>query len=495
MGFLVLQGLTAPEAQGLGFATLQSLMSQHDITTVEDLLPALPESLRSQYVLMFHSRGLQGASYARPRVLMFGDDATLVVTFNGDDAEPGYDAVETMEFDASSSNFLFREIRFNGSGSGPMISEINPSRCRACHGTPARPVWDTPPSWPGAYGERYQLGLSRDEAKGIREFLAIQPTHARYKSLLSPDRFAERDTYVTSATATYNGRSVEPPNARLSSLLTRLNTRVIMAGLVDRPAYASHRFVLLAAAEGDCGPLADFYPRALRVSFDVQLRDYRAAHARVDAQQDVAKSHRLSAAGTLQPRGVHSVDLAPLRFVVERGLGASTESWTLALEGNTFDLAAPPGTWTLREALFQEVAAADAKFASLRGYRTFVAGDAYCKRLAESSERELSAWYSSHPELPPPTNPVGFDVIPPVVNICASCHTGEVAPQIPFASPDELGPRLRAGNYPHGRLLDEVLYRLSDAAGNSRMPRGFLLPDEQNQALKSYFIRLANMPN
>ncbi len=493
-----------PCAQALGFASLQTLISERAITTVDDLVKALPEPLRAQYTLVFHSRSLQGANYANPRVVLFGYDATLVVTFNGDPAEGGYDSVETVEFDAATDSFRFREIQFNGTGTPPTVSDVNPHRCGLCHGSPARPIWDTPPSWPGVYGERYLRGLSSEEAKGIREFLAIQPTHPRFRSLIAPGRFAERDTYVTSSAAGYNGHLTEPPNARLSSLLARLNARAIMGRLASSPGYVSHRYVLLAAAEGDCGPLDEFYPRSLRAPLGVQLREYLASHARIDAQQDAAKSRRLGKTDALRSRATRPVDMGKLRFVVERGLGGSTDSWTLALESNTFDLAAPPDTWSVREALFQEVATADGALADLRSYRTFAPSDAYCRLLAERSRQALEDWYASQPAILPVATPndSGVRIVaaieggaPPAIRLCATCHTGEIAPQIPFGSPGELALRLGGGGFPHGRLLDEVLYRLSEAAGDKRMPRGTLLAAEQVQALKSYFVGLANQPN
>jgi hypothetical protein len=498
---VVLQGSMMPCARALGLSSLRALISERAITSVDGLLEALPEPLRAEYTLVFHSRSLQDASYANPRVLLFGDDATLVVTFNGDPAARGFDAVETMEFDTSTESFRFQEIKFNGASAPPTFSDINPPRCSICHGSPARPVWDTPPSWPGVYGERYLRGLSAEEEKGIKEFLAIQPTHLRYKLLVAPDRFAERDTYVTSSSVAYNGRTTEPPNARLSSLLARLNTRAIMGRLVSSPAYASHRYVLLAAAEGDCGPLDEFYPHSLRAPLGVQLREYLASHARIDAQQDASKSRRLGATEPLPPRSTRPVDMGQLRFVVERGLGGSTDSWTLALESNTFDLAAPPGTWSVREALIKEVVTADRTLADLRQYRTFGPGDAYCRLLAERSRQALEGWYVSRPVSVPVATRTDSGTrevatiettVPPTIKLCATCHTGEVAPQIPFGSPGDLAPRLGTGSYPHGRLLDEVLYRLSAAAGNERMPRGTLLADEQVQALKAYFVGLAS---
>src|SRR5262249_19298254 len=151
--------------------------------------------LRSHYVLMFRSRSLHGSSFAHPRAILFDPEARFVVSFNGDAGQAGFTALETMEFDDSDKSFKFREITFPsfapyfapraealgaskgkpGAGAqgaakgepsearsangGVNISHPNPPRCLRCHGEPARPVWDTHPEWPGAYGERYDAGV------------------------------------------------------------------------------------------------------------------------------------------------------------------------------------------------------------------------------------------------------------------------------------------------------------------------------------------------
>lgn len=499
---LALLGVAPSRAGAQDFASLQAQISAHGITTIEALVQGLPVALRAQYTLAFDSRSLQGASYINPRAILFGDDASLVITFNGDPSERGYDAVETMEFDASTRSFRFREIRFGEPGAPPTISGSNPARCTACHGTPARPIWDTAPSWPGVYGERYGSGLSAQEARGIRGYLALQPTHPRYRALLGSRRFGERDTYVTSSAAMYNAQSAEPPNARLSTLLTQLNTRAIMATLRSQPGYEAHRYVLLAAAEGDCGPLAEFYPPALRASLGFQLRDVLGSLKRVGQQQAAAKSARLAGGRTLWSGRNPPLDMGELRFVAERGLGISTESWTLAFERNTYDLAAPPGTWSLGEALFEAVTATDSSLADLHAYHSVDSGEAYCKQLRERSQKALEVWYSTAAGSVPRAGRSDTAAIVPALDagirrsapaaLCVACHSGEIAPHIPFNNPEALARLLAGGHYPRGRLLDEILYRLSDVAATERMPRGRLLTRDEVGILETYFVGLAN---
>ena len=177
---LLLTATLSAQGSDFGFDSLQQLIARQSINSVDGLIAALPEDLRSHYTLVFESRSLQEANFANPRAILFGSHATLILTYNGEPAERGYDAVETMEFDGSAQRFLFREIQFLGGSAH--FSAANPPRCVACHGSPARPIWDTPPSWPGVYGQRYHAGLSGAERSGMAAFLARQPQ----SSALSP---------------------------------------------------------------------------------------------------------------------------------------------------------------------------------------------------------------------------------------------------------------------------------------------------------------------
>ena len=490
---------TLCKAADFGFESVRELIQTRGITSVEGLIEALPADLRSHYTLVFASRSLQEASTAYPRAILFGSDAEFIVSFNGDPAKRGNSEIETMEFDSHSNSFLFRELQFPADKGGQVsISETNSARCVACHGQPARPIWDTPPSWPGVYGERYGAGLSAKEAQGMREFLALQPTHVRYRQLLGAAAFAERTTYVGSATAVYNGVKTTPPNAQLSALLTALNNRSIMSEMASSPAFDAHRYVLLAAAEGSCGPLPDYYPAAMSRTIAAQLREFRRTSAATDRLQAATLAARLAGASGGYRRGAAAARVVELRFVVERNLGLTTRHWTLALEGNTYDLSAPEGTQSLAQVLFEWIAVNDPELRGLHHYRSFTGDDRYCEHLRRQSLGALEAWYSAHPlpEVPAVAPPSASSQTasasgPELLQRCATCHTGKIAPFIPFADPDALARSLLTGSYPHGRLLDEILFRLAPEAGSKSMPLGIAVSEAQRHALEEYFLGFA----
>src|SRR5208282_4762976 len=77
------------------FQALQLLIERDRIGSIEAVLTALPTDLRSHYVLVFSSRSSQQASFRNPRAILYGSDAHLMLSFNGDPAEHGYQTLET----------------------------------------------------------------------------------------------------------------------------------------------------------------------------------------------------------------------------------------------------------------------------------------------------------------------------------------------------------------------------------------------------------------
>ena len=477
------------------FEALNQALESGQVGSVEGLVATLPADLLSEYTLAFASRSLQGASYASPRAILFGTDATFIVTFNGGPPARGHATVETMEFDASASRFVLREIAFaaNGDPAGRTISAPNPARCLACHGNPAQPIWDLPPSWPGIYGERYGAGLSAPEKAGIAAFLARQRSQARYAKLVRPERFAERATYVATVKSVYNGASIEPPNARLSGLLGAMNARAILAELASHPAFAAHRYVLLAQSSAGCGAPDAYYPAAEQAAVRRDFLSFRQRSLAADAREAGVKARRRAGTGSSTRGAGATSELEALRFVTERGLGLSTAHWSLALEHGAAAPSAAAGASTLEQGLFEMIAAGEAALADRAAYRGYTPTDGYCAYLRRASRSALSAWYEGHPVAPAAAVAPGPTGTPPLalVERCAGCHTGDVAPAIPFTRPEALASRLLEGDYPHGRLLEEILYRLAPAAGAARMPRGTSLGAADQQALEDYFVSLA----
>jgi protein SCO1/2 len=520
--------LTAPAyAGGFDFAALQSLLQRGNAAGVDELIAALPFTLRSRYTLVFDSRSLQGATFRDPRVILYGPDAHLVVTFNGDSSQRGFQTVETMEFEPETREFRFRELQFPQHGSGSTavsVSEVNPERCARCHGTPARPLWDTHPLWPGAYGEHYGGGLSAAESAGLTSFLAQQPQHPRYRNLLNIKRFAEPATFRETAARRYSGTQEEPPNAELANLLTQLQFQSITRNLARQARFPLFQYALLGISENACGPVEDFYPSALWRAQRSRFQEFARATTVANSRQSQLKDLRAVIDMQRHAAGQSTAaadNLAGLRYVTETGLGISTRGWSLALEAGTYDFTLSPFAMVnVRDALLAEVASHDERVRELSLYATSSDGDRYCnylKRRSRAALQEASTELNT-PLAPAPASPAATaspaaaaapaPTAPPVaaattaaerhpsppgaLTQCINCHESGAAPLHPFSRPELLQKELRAHSSPHGTLLDEIRFRLSPDAGARGMPLGMILPENEKQTLLDYFAALAS---
>jgi mono/diheme cytochrome c family protein len=493
-----------PAATAMSFAELERLIAERNVRSIEDLLPLLPADLRSRYVLMFRSRSLHGSSFAHPRAILFDPEARLVLSFNGDSGQAGFNDLETMQFDDGDQSFEFREIAFPvdaDHSASVQISKPNPEACLKCHGEPARPIWDTHPTWPGAYGERYDAGLTAVERSGLQDFLREQPTHPRYRYLLAVDRFANPETFRPSARTRYESDERLPPNAELGAALGRLNFEAIVHRLESRPEFDSTQYLLLAALGNDCGRLDAFVPDAQRAGVEDALGRFVAASARANVAQAQLKRLRTVGADRSDPGGYGQVGgIEPLdrfRFVVETRFGLPTSQWTTALEKGSYDFA-----WSalapaeMASYLRKRVERDNPELKALADFRTFSERDPYCAYLARRSRAALATVRpvvpiasDQTPEAPAPAH--GAARTQALLNQCASCHLGGVGPHLPLDRPPELAALLRGGHFAHGTLMDEIRWRLAPQAGAARMPLGSNLGDEEREALLDYFTAVA----
>jgi hypothetical protein len=505
IGGLLCVAIKAAAAAEFDFSALRSVIETRQVNSVEELVPLLPAALRSRYALIFSSRSLQQATYSAPRVILYGSDAHLVLTFNGHVSQRGFNTVETLEF-GPDKRFRLREIRFPppGSNAAVFFSEPNPATCQVCHGSPARPVWDSWPLWPGAYGQRYDAPLSAQERAGLESFLAQQASHPRYRQLLGIQRLADPETFHLTQNKRYAGVLHEPPNAELGALLDGLAVESLVRQLREQTGFAAYEYALLGLAGGDCGAVADFLPSAARGTALMGLRRLTDTSALANRWAVTLKEQRLGAlgepAGADRPRAESmaavppAAALVPLRLIAEGGLAMNTDTWTLALEKGTYDFTLSPGTRpTLRDALLTEVADQDPTVAELSSYATSVDGNRYCRYLQRRSQAALGGarnvaasvdWSLSDRTRPAVLHPQQ------ALQICAGCHESGPAPHIPFLQESALKHALLSETKPRARLLDEVLFRLSPDAADGRMPLGSRLSDEERGELERYFVAL-----
>lgn len=169
------------------FKDLVSLIQTRDVRSVEDAIPLLPASMRSNIALVYRSRSIQGGSPENPRAILFTDDGSTVVSFNGLESQRGGDHIEIVSFDPAAARFQFSTIAFSAGAKAQVVE--NAQNCLGCHGrndADLHPVWDPGLVWRGAYGSQndaFSDPAVQDEGRAYAAFVAGASKLPRYRSL------------------------------------------------------------------------------------------------------------------------------------------------------------------------------------------------------------------------------------------------------------------------------------------------------------------------
>jgi len=362
------------------------------------------------------------------------------------------------------------------------VSEPNPERCRACHGSPPRPVWDTYPLWPGAYGETPSRAAPARERSGWASFSRLRSHDARYRYLVDP-----KETALDEAARRYTGAATVLRNAELSELFGALNAKAVASELRASPRFNGARDALLIALATPCGDIEEALPEDARASFRRDYDGFARGAAEANAVQDAYKAQR---AEPPLPTPLRSLALAPamirLRYVAEHELGVPSAGWTLALEKGSYDFAsAARPAESFERKLFAELAGSDERLLAV--YWNGSDTRALCSLLREPGRVASGGSRLS------PHGVSGVEARPEamLVERCASCHEGGAGPPIPFGDPARLAPELARSTRTRSSLLDDIRFRLDGAAGAERMPVGFNPTPEVRAQLLTYLSDLS----
>lgn len=244
------------------FARLEALLQRNPATgrsvnSVAELLPLLPRELRSNFTFVYDSRSPFRASISPefPRVIMFTEDARLVLTFTGDPAKPGFDVLETLAFDDRAAAFKLRFYLLPAAERRSWRPAPEDTDCARCHGADARPIFNSYPLWPGFYGSvldafpRDRLGFA--ELAKYRAFLTGAARSEPYRSLIFPKGSAT-SPYLDPRRTVDGAFDIEVttmpflPNTRLGMALTELNRARIYRKLAGSTEFRSNEKRALA---------------------------------------------------------------------------------------------------------------------------------------------------------------------------------------------------------------------------------------------------------
>lgn len=143
--------------------------------------------LLSNYVLMTRSESQQFASLEHPRVLLFNAGVFFGLSDHPDQKSR---RVEILETDPKTYDIRLHEIVFNEAG---VEFRENPASCVACHGSPAKPLWNPYDFWPNAFGAAIGAAATQPEIEAFRA-LARTPNPTPIFQRLKLPKDISRDT-------------------------------------------------------------------------------------------------------------------------------------------------------------------------------------------------------------------------------------------------------------------------------------------------------------
>lgn len=504
-------------------------------TSVEALVPKLPEELRSNFTFIYQSRSPHGGlgdeaqsavDPLHPRVVLFSKDARVILAFTGNPAKPGYNVVEMATFDDAKASFVLSKHEL-GTAS-PSNGVANPAECLRCHGQDPRPFTDSYPLWPGFYGSvRDTFPKGSPELPLYRKFLKTTAKTGVYKSLqwikgTTVPPYLDPKKYDPNTIEASLGEFKFLPNTRLGMALTELNRKRIQRKLKASKLYDRYKYGLLAAYLG-CGTLP-------------------VSENEVDATYNalvVENTDRITRLGT-KPVGPGAGDLNMMEIgfygnVVQilylaNVLEIGHRDWSLALEDNSLSFfdgilssIHEDKDFYLKEdfilEMLRDLAATEPAFRPyFRTYRAYEAqGLPFGERLDFASalaacpllEKRHAEAGKPLPALPPetaqpsPRLPASSQLLLTKLGIsespfarCVSCHKGEGAlfsgRKIPFESPSDLALVLGKKSASSDRTLrEEILERVKPAAIGHMPPRGESLGEKEAQDLAKFLSAVA----
>lgn len=215
-----------------------------------------------QFVLMFHSRSLQEASFESPRVIQFMSSfpfSRLFVAYNGSPSQRGFDRIELLQFNEAEASFEAAEVHLVPGARARLTR--NPQSCEACHGQPLRPIWNPYPVWPGAYDniDKQPVPEKASTKKAFANFLEASSTKGRYRHLPKSGIPGDPGPYFTSHSRELTAHFGDYINSSTAH------------GLASTRYFSEYSYAA-AAIDRNCPDLESFIPVAIRDKFASPLQ-------------------------------------------------------------------------------------------------------------------------------------------------------------------------------------------------------------------------------
>jgi hypothetical protein len=535
------------------YQNIQTLIHDCNVTSIDQLLPLLPESYKSSFTLMRTSKSLQEASGDYPRAILFGTDAKFIITFNGNPNQKGYNNLEVIQWSDQAHSFSFDEIQFSKDARSVPIFRANPHECTACHRDPPRPNWQSYDFWEGAYGQAGdQIKVGSQEDHAFQSFLKNSRDKGRYQFLTGkPGLKGPSEAEIEKGTPDPTAYSVATlPNFRLTFFLDELNYQRIAAQLKDSPNFSQYKYAIYGALYG-CDPIDSFLPNSVTATFPMS---YQQVLADTLNKLSAQYNDRIHSSGPVDSFGqdgngndmpsdfeannASKYIIAKLRYIMENR-GIKTQDWSLSSNPDAYtfsdgenylkevarsfkqDLGKIPELnlnddyVNLNEDQFTDIFGSHAQdFKGLRRLSCCAYDGVNDKGMSNQCRaiQKLSlAQFATNANGVPCDNdehsssPAGTPVQsmlntsgailrstpPPLLNTCIGCHVNGYsgAPSIPF---NDLPAFAAALKKPMSKNPSKTLLQeIKDRIDSGSMPKDIPISASEKAALESYFSSLA----
>ena len=249
---------------------IKTFVLEQNAVTLDQVVKKLPEDLRSNFTLVRKGRALIEGTGTYPGAILFGQDARVLIAFNGSPKQAGYASLDVLEFDEKNQHYVPTRFLFSPTpaelkmaksayqlGTSNVYFEPTPGLCKNCHGISHHPIFETGyPTWEGFYGsERDHLYGSdkKDEIADFKKFRDVRKRNPRYSALIFPsENFSSMTPFLDSETEhqlSYGAAHAYRPNLMFGTLLMRRNAKTIMQVMKSSPYYAEFSRLLVASLE------------------------------------------------------------------------------------------------------------------------------------------------------------------------------------------------------------------------------------------------------
>ncbi|MCB9026043.1 MAG: hypothetical protein H6625_06985 [Bdellovibrionaceae bacterium] len=276
--------------------------------------------MKSNFALAYRSQSLQGPhkeDFQNPRAILQSiqsKNKEIYISFNGNPDQKRHNNLEILEIDFNQLNnngnlFSYFDIEFPGdiesknmswvtAQQNITFSDANPRACQACHGLPAKPIFQTYPFWKGFYGSKH-LTVNKKEEKELSKLVRVanNTPQSRYRHLIF-DEFQ-----------LLNGTRSNILNQALSNA----NFLRIYEVVKSEEFYQQMKYAIFGSSLS-CKNMKSFYPLEIRKRLEDRIE------SEFEISKKITKSKELEIIKTFYYTGLNQFNSSDIIDLMEDGV-------------------------------------------------------------------------------------------------------------------------------------------------------------------------------